>query len=185
MLSPRGGEHHQILDSFEGVKAADSTVATQLGDITSEIAASKDQAGYAGTPPGCASPPPSSDADHPALPRLLATREAYAAGGPQSTLNPGRSPMADHPLVLVYAALAAVVTAVVAAIATRVQLLPDVIDLSLIPTGSGLGSLALVTYGALRRVDLERIGRLSLLGTLVGFVTAGALVIAVVADVLS
>jgi hypothetical protein len=94
--------------------------------------------------------------------------------------------MADHPLVLVYAALAAIVTAVVAAIATRVQLLPDVIDLSLIPTGSGLGSLALVTYGALRRVDPERIGRLSLLGTLVGgFVTAGALVIAVVADVLS
>ena len=36
--------------------------------------------------------------------------------------------MADHPLVLVYAALAAIVTAVVAAIATRVQLLPDVID---------------------------------------------------------
>ena len=38
VLSPRGGEHHQILDSFEGVKAADSTVATQLGEITSEIA---------------------------------------------------------------------------------------------------------------------------------------------------
>jgi hypothetical protein len=94
--------------------------------------------------------------------------------------------MADHPLVLVYAALAAIVTAVVAAIATRVQLLPDVIDLSLIPTGAGLGSLALVTYGALRRVDPERIGRLSLLGTLVGgLVTAGAMVIAVVADVLS
>ena len=88
--------------------------------------------------------------------------------------------MADHPLVLVYAALAAIVTAVVAAIATRVQLLPDVIDLSLIPTGSGLGSLALVTYGALRRFDPERIGRLSLLGTLVGgFVDRGALLIAV------
>jgi hypothetical protein len=48
-LTPRGAEHHQILDSFEGVKAADSTVATQLGEITSEIAESKDQAGYAGT----------------------------------------------------------------------------------------------------------------------------------------
>ena len=61
--------------------------------------------------------------------------------------------MADHPLVLVYAALAAIVTAVVAAIATRVQLLPDVIDLSLIPTGSGLGSLALVY---LRRAAARR-----------------------------
>jgi hypothetical protein len=49
VLSPRGGEHHQILDSFEGVKAADSTVATQLGEITSQIAEHKDQAGYAGT----------------------------------------------------------------------------------------------------------------------------------------
>ena len=49
MLSPRGGEHHQILDSFEGVAAADSTVATQLGEITGQIADDKDQAGYAGT----------------------------------------------------------------------------------------------------------------------------------------
>jgi hypothetical protein len=44
----RGGEHHQVLDSYEGV-AADSTVATQLGQITGEIAEHKDQAGYAGT----------------------------------------------------------------------------------------------------------------------------------------
>jgi hypothetical protein len=49
VLSPRGGEHHQILDSFEGVTAADSTVASQLGEITSQIADHKDQAGYAGT----------------------------------------------------------------------------------------------------------------------------------------
>jgi hypothetical protein len=49
VLSPRGGEHHQILDSFEGVKAADSTIATQLGEITSQIAEHKDRAGYAGT----------------------------------------------------------------------------------------------------------------------------------------
>jgi hypothetical protein len=49
VLSPRGGEHHQILDSFEGVNAADSTVATQLGEITSQIADHKDHAGYAGT----------------------------------------------------------------------------------------------------------------------------------------
>ena len=42
ILSPRGGEHHQILDSYEGVAAADSTVATQLGQITGEIAEHKD-----------------------------------------------------------------------------------------------------------------------------------------------
>ncbi|HEX6023324.1 MAG TPA: hypothetical protein VFZ00_15110 [Solirubrobacter sp.] len=38
---PRGGEHHQVLDSCEGVAAADSTVATQLGQITGEIAEHK------------------------------------------------------------------------------------------------------------------------------------------------
>jgi hypothetical protein len=94
--------------------------------------------------------------------------------------------MPDHPLILVYAALAAIVTAIVAAIATRVQLLPDVIDLSLIPTGAGLGSLILVTYGALRRFEPERIARLALFGTLVGGVatTAGVL-IAWLVDVLS
>lgn len=94
--------------------------------------------------------------------------------------------MPDHPLILVYAALAAIATAAVAAIATRVQLLPDVIDLSLIPTGAGLGSLALVAYGAARRLEPERIGRLSLLGTLVGgLLTAAVVVLAVLADVLS
>ena len=49
VLSPRGGEHHQILDSFEGVHAAESTIATQLGAITGQVADAKDQAGYAGT----------------------------------------------------------------------------------------------------------------------------------------
>lgn len=94
--------------------------------------------------------------------------------------------MADHPLILVYAALAAILTAVVAAIATRVQLLPEVIDLSLIPTGAGVGSLLLVGYGALRRVKHERIERLALLGTLVGGVaTAAGVLIAWLVDVLS
>ncbi len=49
VLSPRGGEHHQVLDSFEGVAANESTVATQLGQITGQVAAAKDQAGYAAT----------------------------------------------------------------------------------------------------------------------------------------
>ena len=94
--------------------------------------------------------------------------------------------MPDHPLILVYAALAAILTAVIAAIATRVQLLPDVIDLSFIPTGSGIGSLILVFYGALRRFEPERLSRLALLGTLAGgAITATIVAIALLADVLS
>ena len=49
MLAARGAEHHQILDSFEGVHAAESTVATQLSEITGQVADSKDDAGYAAT----------------------------------------------------------------------------------------------------------------------------------------
>ena len=49
VLTPRGAEHHLILDSFEGVKASESTIATQLGAIAGQVAASKDQAGYAAT----------------------------------------------------------------------------------------------------------------------------------------
>ena len=47
VLSPRGGEHHQILDSFEGVPAAQSTIATQLAEITGQVAGSKEQEGFA------------------------------------------------------------------------------------------------------------------------------------------
>ena len=49
VLASRGAEHHQILDSFEGVSPAESTVATQLGQITGEVADSKDDAGYPAT----------------------------------------------------------------------------------------------------------------------------------------
>ena len=49
VLAARAAEHHQILDSFEGVQAADSTVATQLGQITSQVATAKHDAGYAAT----------------------------------------------------------------------------------------------------------------------------------------
>jgi hypothetical protein len=94
--------------------------------------------------------------------------------------------MPDHPLLLIYGALAAIVTTVAAALATRVQLLPDVIDLSFIPTGSGVLSLAFVSYGAARQFDPDRIARLSLLGTLLGGVTTAAIVLlALLADVLS
>jgi hypothetical protein len=49
VLAARGAEHHQILDSFEGVHAAECTVATQLGEITGQVADSKDDAGCAAT----------------------------------------------------------------------------------------------------------------------------------------
>jgi superfamily II DNA/RNA helicase len=49
VLTPRGAEHHLILDSFEGVKASESTIATQLGAIASQVAASRDAAGFRAT----------------------------------------------------------------------------------------------------------------------------------------
>lgn len=49
ILAPRGGEHHQVPDGFEGVAANQSTVATQLGAITEQVAEAKHDAGYAGT----------------------------------------------------------------------------------------------------------------------------------------
>jgi len=49
VLAPRGGEHHQILDSFEGVPAAESTIATQLGEITGQVAEHKALDGWAAT----------------------------------------------------------------------------------------------------------------------------------------
>ncbi len=49
VLSPRGGEHHQVLDSFEGVTANESTIATQLGAISGQVATSKHEAGFEAT----------------------------------------------------------------------------------------------------------------------------------------
>ena len=49
VLAPRGAEHHLILDCFEGVQPAESTIATQLGAITGQVAAAKHDAGYAAT----------------------------------------------------------------------------------------------------------------------------------------
>ncbi|MGH2969921.1 MAG: hypothetical protein ACRDK0_12785 [Solirubrobacteraceae bacterium] len=95
-------------------------------------------------------------------------------------------PCPNDPLLLAYVAITAILTAVIAAVATRVQLLPDVIDLSFIPTGSGILSLVLVFYGALRRFDPERLGKLALLGTLLGGLsTAAVVLLAVLFDVLS
>jgi len=49
VLAPRGGEHHQILDSFEDVPASESTIATQLGEITGQVAHQRAIDGWAAT----------------------------------------------------------------------------------------------------------------------------------------
>src|SRR3954470_14456500 len=72
------------------------------------------------------------------------------------------TPVHDHLLLWMLGLLAGLCAAVVAAIATRVRLLPEVIDVSIILTGAGLGGLAFTAYGAVRRYDTDRIGRLSL-----------------------
>jgi len=49
VLADRSVEHYQLLDSYEGVAASASTVATQLGAITSQVAQSKDDEGFGRT----------------------------------------------------------------------------------------------------------------------------------------
>ena len=49
VLAPRAGEHHQLLDAFDGIPASQSSVAAQLADITGQVAASKHASGHAGT----------------------------------------------------------------------------------------------------------------------------------------
>lgn len=57
------------------------------------------------------------------------------------------------------------------AINTRFQLLPEVVDPSYVLTGAGLGGLGGAAYAALRRFPPERLGRVVLLGNLVGGAT--------------
>jgi hypothetical protein len=84
---------------------------------------------------------------------------------------------AMHDLVPIYLLLTALAGAVLAATATSVRILPEVIDISHIPTFSGLGSLGFTTYGALRRFHPDRIGRLALGGTVLGGVVGIALMV--------
>ena len=76
--------------------------------------------------------------------------------------------MHDHLLLWTLGLLAGLLAAVAAAIAARVRVLPEVIDLSIIATTAGLGALTFTTYGALRRYDPDRVGRLTLGGTVLG-----------------
>ena len=77
--------------------------------------------------------------------------------------------MNDHVVSWMLGAL----TGAVAALATRVQLLPDVIDLSAVPTGAGFGSLLFCAFGAACRYDPDRLARVALLGTLLGGACTG------------
>lgn len=73
--------------------------------------------------------------------------------------------MPDHLLAWL---IGTVTGAVLAGIATRVRLLPEVVDLSILPTAAGVGSLLFAGYGAARGFPPERLGRATLLGTLLG-----------------
>ena len=66
-----------------------------------------------------------------------------------------------------------------AAVALRAQPLPEVIDLSIILTGSGLGGLAAAVVAAMRGSDADRIARASLHGTILGGLTAAVLFLGV------
>ena len=57
-------------------------------------------------------------------------------------------------------------------LATRVQLLPEVVDLSFVPTAAGLGSLLLILWGVSRGHRPDRVVRLGVLGTVVGGIGA-------------
>lgn len=73
-----------------------------------------------------------------------------------------------------------------AAVAVRVQVLPDVIGISIIPTLAGLGSLAFAFLGAVRGFDPDRLARVALFGTLLGGCgAAGFLLLALLLAVLS
>ena len=72
------------------------------------------------------------------------------------------------------------------AIATKVRLLPEVVDISLVPTAAGVFSIAFAAIGAARRFPPERVGRSTLLGTVVGGgIGAAVLLGALLLDVLS
>jgi hypothetical protein len=81
----------------------------------------------------------------------------------------------DHLLAWVAGVVAGCAATVAVAIATRVRLLPEVVDVSLVPTLAGVGGLVMAAYGAMRRFPPGRVGQLTLLGTLAGGALACAI----------
>ena len=76
--------------------------------------------------------------------------------------------MFDHPVPWLLGVLGGFATAIAAAIATRVQLLPELIDISIVPTSAGSVGLLFAGYGAARRFGPDRLGRITLFGNLFG-----------------
>ena len=94
--------------------------------------------------------------------------------------------MFDHPIPWLLGLIAGAAAAAAAVFATRLRVLPEVIDLSIIPTGAGFGSLLGTFYGAARRYHPDRIARLCLGGTLFfGGLTTVAFAIAWLVEVVS
>jgi hypothetical protein len=86
--------------------------------------------------------------------------------------------MSDHLIAGAIGVALGVVATVVAAFATRFELLPEVVDLSFVLMGSGLGGLGGAAYAALRRFPPDRLGRVVVLGNLLGAIAAAAVVLA-------
>lgn len=71
-------------------------------------------------------------------------------------------------------------------VATTVRLLPEVVDPSIVVTGSGLGGLLAALFAAAHALPQDRLGRVVLAGNLVGGLFGALIfVLALVAQVLS
>jgi hypothetical protein len=84
----------------------------------------------------------------------------------------------DHVVAWLVGLAAGCLATVAVAIATRVRVLPEVIDVSLVPTMADVFSILFAAAGAARRLPPDRIGRLTLFGTLLGSVIALLLLVA-------
>jgi hypothetical protein len=114
-----------------------------------------------------------------------APAEAARGGANSACAHPKWHAMNGHPLILLAGILVGVVGTLVASLATRYQLMPEVVDLSIVLTGAGLGGLLGAACGALRRWPPERLGRVVLLGNLVGGGTAAVYLLAGVSGILA
>jgi hypothetical protein len=69
---------------------------------------------------------------------------------------------------------------------TRIQLVPDVIDVTAIPNAAGAPGLLFAAYGAARGFGPDRLGRVTLFGNLLGVVFATlALLLGALLEVIS
>jgi hypothetical protein len=71
------------------------------------------------------------------------------------------------------------------AVAVRFQLLPEVIDLSLIPTGCGVGAMLAAFAGTFARFQPDRLSRLVMFGNLAGGTLASLFVLGGILGVFS